>query len=489
MVYIIGTGPGDEDLLTIRAIKAMKKCTAVLYDRLIGGNVLNYLDENCEIYYCGKEPGCHYKTQEEINKSIIELWGKGHIVGRIKGGDPYVFGRGSEEALELLQRHIPFEVVPGITSPIGVLNYAGIPVTHRGTAQSFHIITGTTSEDSNINWGALGKLNGTLIFVMGLKHLKNIVENLRNNGMDENTPCGVIMRGTTSKQRKAIGTLKNISEIVEKKQFQSPCIIAIGPVVEMSEKLNWYEKLPLYGINVCITRSKKQSIGIKNKLKDLGAEVTEINSIAFKDTSYNLYPYLKYISDYEYLIFTSANSVNFFFDYLTRNSIDVRMIKSKIFVIGDGTKGALNKRGIIENFKTPLFNEDSLIELFRDGVKSGERVLLPCSNLAKSNIKKCLEKLGLIVDRPEIYETLCGLGTNKNAFKDVDVVVFTSPSTVNNMIHMVGIEKIKEKKAIAIGPITYNALEKQGIKAISCSEQSEEAIIETVRKIAEGKHD
>ena len=262
-VYIIGTGPGDEELLTLKAVESLKKCTAVLYDRLVSNNILNYLNEDCEIYYCGKEPGSHYKTQEEINNSLVELAKKGHIVGRIKGGDPYVFGRGGEEVLALINDNIEFEVIPGVTSPISVLNYAGIPITQRGMAQSFHIVTGMTAGVQNINWEALAKEKGTLVFMMGLNNLNEIIKNLIDNGKDEDTNIAVIMRGTSSKQKKVVGTLRNIQEKVKEAKLKSPCIIAIGEVITLNDKLNWYEKKPLFGLNVCVTRSREQSSNLK----------------------------------------------------------------------------------------------------------------------------------------------------------------------------------------------------------------------------------
>ena len=194
--YIIGTGPGDEELLTLKAIKALGECTAVLYDRLVSNNVLNYLSEDCEVYYCGKEPGAHYKTQDEINEMIVKLANEGHLVGRVKGGDPYVFGRGGEEVLALEKEGIDFEVIPGVTSPIAVLNYAGIPITHRGIAQSFHIVTGMTAVEEKINFEALANETGTLVFMMGLSNLEKIVENLTKYGKNINTPAAVVMRGT-----------------------------------------------------------------------------------------------------------------------------------------------------------------------------------------------------------------------------------------------------------------------------------------------------
>src|SRR5471030_2947876 len=220
-VYIIGTGPGDEELLTLKAVRVLKECTAVLYDRLVSNNVLNYLNENCEIYYCGKEPGAHSKTQEEINELLVKLAKEGHIVGRIKGGDPYVFGRGGEEVLALANKNISFEVIPGVTSPIAVLNYAGIPITHRGLAQSFHVVTGKSAQDLNVSFKALAMEEGTLVFMMGLSNLDNIVRELIANGKDISTPCGVIMRGTSAKQKKVIGTLEDISQKTKDAKLKS----------------------------------------------------------------------------------------------------------------------------------------------------------------------------------------------------------------------------------------------------------------------------
>ena len=262
-VYIIGTGPGDEELLTIKACEALKNCTAVLYDRLVSNNILNYLNDDCEVYYCGKEPGSHYKTQEEINNMLVKLAKEGHIVGRVKGGDPYVFGRGGEEVLSLIEENIDFEVIPGVTSPISVLNYAGIPITQRDMSQSFHIVTGMTASEEKINWEALAKEKGTLVFMMGFNNLSFIVERLINNGKSEDSKAAIIMRGTSSKQRKVVGTLKDIEEKALKANLSSPCIIVVGDVVSLNEKLSWYEKKPLFGVNICVTRSREQASNLK----------------------------------------------------------------------------------------------------------------------------------------------------------------------------------------------------------------------------------
>ena len=453
--YIIGTGPGDEELLTVKAVKVLEKCTAVLYDRLVSNNILNYLNEDCLVYYCGKEPGAHYKTQEEINNMLVKLVKEGHIVGRVKGGDPYVFGRGGEEVLSLVEENLDFEVIPGVTSPISVLNYAGIPITQRAIAQSFHIVTGMTSASEKINWEALAKENGTLVFMMGLENIERIVTNLITNGKEKSTPAAVVMRGTSSKQRKVIGTLENISEKVREAGLKSPCIIVVGEVVELNDKLSWYEKKPLFGTNICITRSREQSSSLKSSLKDLGAEVTEINSIKIRPTKENLKPYLEKLSNYDHILLTSVNGVNNFFDYLIEENYD----------IGEG-----------------------LFKVLAPHLVKGEKVLIPCSSSSRSYLVDEISKLGLYVDRVHTYDTICGTLKNKRVFDEVDYVLFTSPSTVINMIDMLGLEAIKEKKLIAIGPQTAKAIKERNMECFICKKHSEEGFLKEIIEFKEAEN-
>ena len=461
----------------------LEKCTAVMYDRLASTSVLKYLKSDCEIYYCGKEPGCHYKTQEEINDMLVELAQKGHVVGRIKGGDPFVFGRGGEEALSLLSENIEFEVIPGITSPIAVLNYAGIPITHRGIAQSFHIFTAMTAEKLNIDWNAVARLQGTLVFMMGFKNLEKITENLIANGANKNTPCAVIMRGTTSKQKKVVGTLEDILVKVLKSEISSPCIIVVGEVVNFNEQFNWYEKKPLFGKNICITRSKEQSKEIRERLMDLGAQVLEINSIEFKNTSYNLADYKAKLTEYDFLTLTSVNGVNIFFDYLRDTGFDIRQLKAKIAAIGPATAEAIKSRGIIPKIVAKHFVGESLFEEMKSYVKVGDKVLVPRSKDARPYLVEELRCFGCSVDEVFTYETLCGKVRDENEIKDVDIIVYTSPSTVKNMITMVGLETIKSKPALAIGPITLKELSEYGIEAIMSDEYSAEGIISKLIKM------
>lgn len=476
-VYLIGAGPGDEELITLKAIRKLKQCTAVMYDRLAGIGILKYLNSNCKVYYCGKEPGCHYKTQDEINNMLVELAKQGHIVGRIKGGDPYIFGRGGEEALRLIDEGIDFEVIPGITSPISVLNYGGIPVTHRKIAQGFHVFTGKSAEKLNINWNAAANVGGTLIFLMGFENLGVISKKLMENGMNEATPCAVVMRGTTAKQKKVVGTLKDIEEKALKAELHSPSIIVVGQVVQFNDKLNWYEKKPLFGENICITRTKEQAKEIREKLIDLGAQVTEINSIEIKYNEEAMGQYIDKLNSYDYIVFTSVNGVNSFFKYLNNNDYDIRKIKAVFAAIGPATEKAIKHRGIIPKIIAEKFVAESLFEKMKNFIKSGDKIFLPRAKNARPYLAEVLRENGCTVDECHVYETVLGTLPSERCFDDVDTVVFTSPSTVNNMIELVGVDSIKQKRVISIGPITGNTLEKQGIKYEVCDEYTTEGVI------------
>lgn len=476
-VYLIGGGPGNEDLITLKAIKVLKKCTAIMYDRLSGEGILKYVNKDAVIYYCGKEPGSHYKTQDEINEMLVTLAKQGHIVGRVKGGDPYIFGRGGEEALALLEENIEFEVVPGITSPISVLNYGGIPVTHRKIAQGFHVFTGKSVDKLNLDFSIIAKLKGTLIFMMSFESLERITSELISNGMDESTPAAVVMRGTTSKQKKATGTIKDIGTLAKAKGLANPAIIVIGEVVKFHDKLNWFEKKALFGRNICITRTKEQSEEISEKLKELGAEVTEINSIKISETKANIEPFLHKLEEYHYIVITSVNAANIFFDALMEKNIDTRTIRAKFVTIGPSSDKAVRIRGIVPYLTANEYVSEKLFEVMEPILKPRDKVLLPRSKNGRPYMVEALTKVGCEVDDCHIYETVLGENNNLGQFKEVDTVIFTSPSTVKNMITLVGIEAIKEKKVISIGPITSKELDKQGIHYGQCKESSHEGVI------------
>ncbi len=488
-VYLIGVGPGDEELITVKAVRVLKKCDVVLYDRLSNDTLLKYLRDDAKLYYCGKKPGNHYRTQEEINDQIVEFAKQGYIVGRIKGGDPYIFGRGGEEGIRLFEENIEFEVIPGITSPIAVLNYSGIPTTQRDVAQSFHVYIGQTSGNHNIDWSVVSKNEGTQIFLMGLGKLAEIVETLIKNNKDKNTPIAVVMKGTTSKQKKVIGTLLDIVEKVKEAKLESPCIIAVGDVVSLNEKLNWYENKPLFGLNICTTRSRAQSSELNEKILDLGGEVTEINTIKIVPTASHLDKYSEKISSYDYVVLTSVNAVEIFFDRLKELEIDVRSLKAEIIVIGKKTDEVVRQIGIIPFAMSKHFIAESLFEKMKEFIKEGDKILLPQSKISRPLLYDSLVNEGCLVDKADIYDTIsgdvkCEKSTEKS-MRDVDIILFTSPSTVKNLIKMVGIENIKDKEIISIGEITQAEIERQGLKCSVCEECSVEGLIAKILEVKE----
>jgi len=426
-VYLIGGGPGSPDLITLKAIKVLRECTAILYDRLSGSEILKYVNTDAKLYYCGKEPGCHYKTQEEINNILIKLAKEGHIVGRIKGGDPYIFGRGGEEALALIDENIDFEVVPGITSPIAALNYGGIPVTHRKIAQSFHVFTAKSAAGLNLDFETIAKLKGTLIFMMGYEQLGGICNGLITAGLGEETPVALVMSGTTSNQKKAVGTLKDITEIAKEKGISNPSIIVVGEVVKFNDKLNWFEKLPLFGRNIC-------------------------------------------------------NGVEMLFNALRHNNIDIRKIKGEFVSIGDATTKALKDKGIIPTLTAKEFTGEGLFKAIELKVSSGDKILIPRSKKGRDYIVNELRNIGAEVDDIPVYDTVIGENPNLISFESCDTVVFTSPSTVENMITLVGIDKIKEKSIISIGPITSKALNIHQLSYTQCDKIGTQGIIDTLIK-------
>lgn len=486
-VYLIGAGPGDEDLVTLKAVDAIAKCDALLYDRLAPKSLLRYAKNECEIYYCGKTPNNHYMKQDEINRMLIKLAKSGKTVGRVKGGDPYIFGRGGEEALELRAEGIEFETISGVTSPAAVLNYAGIPLTHRGISQSFHIFTAMTADKLNIDWDSVVKFDGTLIFMMGLSNLELISEKLMEAGMEKSTPAAVVMKGTTSKQKKVIGDLENISEKAREAELKSPCIIAFGETISLSDKLNWYEEKPLFGLNICITRSKKQAGEYRERLKYLGAEVTEVNSIKTELIDSSIDSFTDKLSKYDYVVLNSVNGVEFFFEELQKRDIDMRNIKAEFPAIGEKTAEAIKKRGIIPSVVADEFTLEGLYEALKDRVNPGENVLIPKSESGRSYLIDRLTEDGLNVDSFNLYRTICGDRGVYDNLDEVDIIIFTSPSTVRNMVELYGEEEIRSKYILSIGPITAKELDKMSMEYTVCEKCSLQGVEDRLIEYVESK--
>ena len=383
-VYLVGAGPGDYKLLTLKGLECIKKADIIVYDRLANKDYLKEAKEGCEFIYVGKSSNNHTLSQEDINRVIVDKAKEGKIVTRLKGGDPYVFGRGGEEGEILREEGIEFEVVPGITSAIGGLCYAGIPITHRDYASSFHVITGHLREDDKenpeVNWNALANVNGTLVFLMGVANLKKISLNLIKQGKSKDTPVALISWATRYNQSVITSTLENIYEVALKENVKPPTLIVIGDVVGLRERLNFFENKPLFGKNIIVTRSRTQSSSLVSKICDLGGNPIEIPTIRVNKIENNieLENQIKNIKDYTYLVLTSKNAVEIFFDKLYEMNLDSRALANlKICAIGSATAKEIKNRGISPDIVPKKFVAEYLFGELKDVLKTTDKVLIP----------------------------------------------------------------------------------------------------------------
>ena len=484
-VYLIGAGPGDIKLITVKGLECIQKADVIVYDRLANPRLLSYRRPDAELIYVGKSPDRHTLTQDEINKVLVEEGLKGKVVARLKGGDPYVFGRGGEEGEELRKAGVPFEEVPGITSAISVPAYAGIPITHRDFTASFTVVTGHEEpgkETSNINWPRLAQDPGTLVFLMGVGNLPQIVENLVKHGKDAQTPIALIRWGTRPEQRVVTGVLSNIVEVVEKAGIKSPAIIIIGQVVTLRDTLRWFEDKPLFGKRVLVTRSREQASVLSEKLENLGAEAWEYPTIKIQepDDLATLDNAVAHAGDYNWIIFTSVNGVKAFFQRLKAQKLDIRTLKdAKICAIGPKTAEALEERGLLVDVMPEVFRAEAVIEALKDRIQTGDKVLLPRADLARQVLVDSLQQLGADVHEVIAYQTVLADETDtqllleKLQAGEIHVVTFTSSSTVTNFLKLIGDHRdlLQGITMACIGPVTAETAEKNGLKVDICAEQ------------------
>lgn len=472
-VYLVGAGPGDPGLFTLKGKEVLEKAQTVIYDYLANPELLKFCSKSCEFIYVGKKGGAHTLPQEEINKLLVDKAKEGKIVVRLKGGDPFLFGRGGEEIEELISENIPFEVIPGITSAIAVPAYAGIPVTHRNYTSTLAIITGHEAEDkeeSKVNFSALAKL-GTLVFLMGVKNLPHIVNELIRAGKREDTPCAVIQWGTTPKQKVATGTLISISEKVKEKGITAPAIIVVGEVVKLRERFNWFEGRPLFGKKILVTRTREQASKLSKKLLELGAEVIEIPTIDIQPCyTEEVYNTIKDLNKYDWLVFTSENGVKYFFTALFHLNLDLRALaRVQLAVIGPATEIALSAKGLRADLKPEKdFTQEGLCAAFSKIDIKNKKILLIRAKKARELLPNTLQERGAKVDLLPIYETLLprdSLEKLKEVLPSLDVITFTSSSTVENFFKLLeeGHLKISSHTLLAsIGPITSDTLRGYG---------------------------
>ena len=477
-VYLVGAGPGDYKLITMKGLECIRKADVIVYDRLANVKYLEEAKKDCIFINVGKASSNHILPQDDINTLIADKALEGKIVVRLKGGDPYVFGRGGEEAELLRDENIDFEVVPGITSPIGGLCYAGIPITHRDHASSFHVITGHPRKDGKetkeINWNALANVKGTLVFLMGIANLKNIGENLIKEGKDKNTPVAFISWATRFNQRVVTATLENAHEVAIKENVKPPTLIVVGSVVNLREKLDFFEERPLFGKNIVVTRCRTQSSALAEKISDMGGNPIEIPTIKIQKVEYNkeLEVEIDKIKDYTYILFSSKNAVDIFFDKLNEMGYDSRVLcNSKICTVGVETAKAIKLRGIIADIVPKKYVAEGLYEELKDIINENDKILIPRAKNARDFlINKLSEKC--YIKEVITYESVIDKDKKDLALEviedeEVDYITFASSSTVKNFITLIGeenIKKLKNKNIISIGPITSKTIEDFGLE-------------------------
>lgn len=481
IVYLVGAGPGDPGLITVKGLEAIKKADVIVYDRLASPQLLKYAREDAEQIYVGKLPDRHTLKQEEINDLLVEKAKEGKIVTRLKGGDPYIFGRGGEEAERCVDEGIPFEVVPGITSAIAVPAYAGIPVTHRDFNSSFSIITGherPEKTNSSIRWDRLATATETLIFLMGVSNLPFIVEQLTQYGRDPETPVALVRWGTRVEQKTLVGTLANIVQKVEENRFQSPAIIIVGEVVKLREKLSWFEKKPLFGKRILVTRARSQSSVLSEKIQELGGEALEFPVIRMTPPKEQekLDEALQLLPKYDWVVFTSVNGVKYFFKRLNELKLDIRqMSKARIAAIGPKTAEVLIDKGLVVEVLPEEYKAEALVESLKPLVKAGEEILFPRADLARKVLPVELGKMGCHVTEVDAYDTCIETGDATEVVDllekgAIQVITFTSSSTVRNFVEAVhtvreDVPKLLDRSQIVcIGPITAQTAKELGLQ-------------------------
>ena len=513
-VYLVGAGPGDIGLLTVKGLKCLQRAEVVVYDFHLNAQVLNYINQDAEFIYAGKRGGHHTMTQDEINDVLVGKASEGKVVCRLKGGDPFVFGRGGEEAEVLAKRGILFEVVSGVSSAIAAPAYAGIPLTHRLYSSSFAVIPGyedSTKEESAIDWAKLATGVGTLVVLMAVKNLDKLVEKLIRNGRSPETPVAVVRWGTRPDQKTIVSSLREIVSEVQGKEIKPPAVVVIGDVVRLRSTLRWYEDKPMFGHRILVTR--EHSTGFE-PLEELGAEIIEFPTIAIAPpaTYEELDGAIERIGSYSWIIFTSANGVKYFLDRFFEQGNDIRDLKGlKICAIGTKTAAEIKRYGMKVDLVPEEFRAEGLIKAItvesskfktqgsgkNAELLKGMRFLLPRAEKAREVFPDKVRELGGEIDVPVTYRAVRPEVHGrrlKRFLKEgrITIATFTSAATFNNFVSMIGSDAFALLDGVSIaviGPVTAKAIEKAGLKVdIMPKEATIEAMVdEIIRKKA--RHD
>jgi len=481
-VYLVGAGPGDPGLITVRGKRLIERAEVVVYDYLASKKLLKHAPKDAELVYVGKKGGVkHTFSQEDINTMLVDHARAGKTVVRLKGGDPFIFGRGGEEVEELHAAGAPFEVVPGVTSATAAATYAGIPITHRDYTATVAFLTGhedPTKETSNIDWSKLSTGAGTLVVYMGIKNLPIIVENLIKNGRDPKTPVAVVRWASTPEQRSVVGTLETIADVVKDADIKPPALIIVGEVVNLRNTIDWYEKRPLFSKKIVVTRTREQASDLVAGLEEFGANCLEYSTINIQpaDSYEVLDEEIERLNEYHWILFTSLNGVKYFFERLYSKGMDARDLKGPdIAAVGKSTADLLLRYGVNADLIPSTFTGEGLAESLLDQGVEGRNILIPRGLHGREILPETLRGAGAQVTVAPVYENCPVEGDKENLraeFDDgkVSMITFTSSSTVRNFLGMIDAENQEELqellsgvKIAAIGPITAKTVTDNGL--------------------------
>jgi uroporphyrinogen III methyltransferase / synthase len=497
-IYLVGAGPGDLGLVTLRAKQCIENADVIIYDHLANSKLLGWSRDNAEIIYAGKQPG-ESRSQHEINALLIEKAREGKTVVRLKGGDPFVFGRGAEEAQAIANAGLPFEIVPGITSAIAGPAYAGIPVTHR--AHTSHVTFFTGHEDpakteSAIDYAALARLGGTQVMLMGIERLKAVTDEMRKHGVRGDLPVALIRWATTGQQKTLTGTISDIAEKAAANNFEAPAVAVFGDVVSLRETLNWYEKRPLFGKRIVVTRTRKQASVLSEKLRALGAHVIELPTIRI-EPPINLREFGELVQDahaYDWIVFTSVNGVDAFFDMFFKLYDDAREIGGvRIAAIGPATAQRVKDFHLHVDLQPEDFVAEAIVREFKkQGSIENERILVVRAEKARDVLPKELSAAGAIVDEAFAYRTVPETrdidGSQRQLVEaGAELITFTSSSTVENFLGL-GLPWPKGMRIASIGPITSKTVRDQGLKVdVEARRHDIDGLVQAIRDLFASK--
>jgi len=475
VVWLVGAGPGDPGLITVKGMRRIAEADVVVYDYLCNPLLLQHARPGAEIIYVGKKAGSHAMPQDQINALITEKALEGKRVCRLKGGDPFVFGRGGEEALYLRERGVAFEVVPGITSAVAVPAYAGIPVTHRELTSSFRVITGhedPTKEESGLDWAEIASCGGTLVFLMGIRNIGMIAGKLIEHGRPPETPVAVITQGTLPAQQTAVGTLETIERIMKETGLKPPGLIVVGEVAGLRESLKWFENKPLFGRTIIVTRARAQASVLAATLEDLGAAVISTPTIRIESLGATdaMRKAAAEAGKADWLVFTSVNGVDAFFESLELEGLDVRTLSGvRVAAIGPATADRLVEKGLRPDLLPERFVAEALLEAWdKTEPFKGQTYLLLRADIARADLAVGLQARGADVIEVSAYRTLSEACLTEDLLdrivaRTIDIITFTSSSTVRNFVEAIPEERRAEVLpricAASIGPVTSKTLE------------------------------